>query len=80
MDNKNPKYNSLAEWKKAEPKAYLAAKNKGLLDEICNLFGWSSKIKLLINLLFITKRNRFRENQSIFNIFGFSIAFKVCKF
>lgn len=45
MDNKNPKYNSLAEWKKAEPKAYLAAKNKGLLDEICNLFGWSSKIK-----------------------------------
>lgn len=43
MKNKKPKYNSLREWRKAEPSAYDAAKRKGLLIEICNRLGWEIK-------------------------------------
>ena len=35
-------YCSLSEWRKAEPKAYEAAKIKNFLIEICNSFGWKS--------------------------------------
>ena len=39
------KYKSLAEWCKADNKAYEAAKRNGLFPEICELFGWKfSKI------------------------------------
>jgi hypothetical protein len=34
------KYKTLLEWKVADPKAYTAAKSKGLLIKICELFGW----------------------------------------
>ena len=40
MENNPPKYKTLSEWRKAEPKAYAAAKAKNLLIEICNSFGW----------------------------------------
>ena len=34
------KYNSLAEWRKAEPSAYNYAYRKGLISEICKNFSW----------------------------------------
>jgi len=40
MGIKKSKYNSLNEWKKAEPKAYAGAKRKGMIGEICLMFDW----------------------------------------
>ena len=40
MDNKKPKYSSLAEWKKAERIAYKSAKYHNFIVEICLMFGW----------------------------------------
>jgi len=34
------KFNSLAEWRKADPKAYNYAYRNGLLEELCNKFNW----------------------------------------
>lgn len=34
------KYNSLEKWKIVDPKSYNKAKNKGLLKDICKVFGW----------------------------------------
>jgi hypothetical protein len=39
------KYNNRLEWKKAEPKAYSAAFDKGIIDEICEIFGWEKPPK-----------------------------------
>ena len=41
---KKPLYNSLEEWRKAEPVAYKSAFYKGKLEEICEKFGWENKI------------------------------------
>lgn len=37
------KYNSLSEWRKADPKAYNAAFREDKLSEICEQFGWEYK-------------------------------------
>ena len=37
------KYNSLFEWNKTDPKAVAAAKQKGIINEICQMFGWEYK-------------------------------------
>lgn len=51
METRKPKYNSLSEWKKAEPNAYAASYYNGLLPKICDLFGWKQfMIKKVINL------------------------------
>ena len=34
------KYKSLAEWREANPQAYIAAVKKRLLSKICEHFGW----------------------------------------
>ena len=34
------KYNTLTEWRKAEPKAYEFARKSEILDDICQNFGW----------------------------------------
>jgi hypothetical protein len=41
MENKS-KYNSLAEWSKADPNAYSAARRLKMIPEICNMFGWKN--------------------------------------
>lgn len=33
-------YKSLNEWNKAEPNAYASANKQGLVERICNIFGW----------------------------------------
>ena len=38
---KKLKYNSFIEWRKAEPLAYQAAKNRGMVDKICEEAGWA---------------------------------------
>jgi hypothetical protein len=43
MVTKKSKYKSLSEWHKADPKAYNQASKKGLLNEICETFGWRKK-------------------------------------
>jgi hypothetical protein len=50
METRNPKYNSLLEWRKAEPKAYASAYNKGYIEEICLKFGWVIPSKELTNM------------------------------
>lgn len=45
------KYNSLYEWKLADKKAYEAARNRGMLQNICNMFGWELPLeKSTLNL------------------------------
>lgn len=39
------KYKTLREWNKSDPKAYKAADRQGLLDEICEMFGWKRDTK-----------------------------------
>ena len=39
------KYNSLGEWRRAAPLVYASAKGKGILDQICDKFGWTIKHK-----------------------------------
>lgn len=39
-NNIKPIYNSLTEWRKAEPKAWSAAFEKNFINEICEKFGW----------------------------------------
>ncbi len=41
------KYNSLTEWRKANPKAFNAAKKLNLIDEICKRFGWIYKPRVI---------------------------------
>jgi hypothetical protein len=40
MKKENSKYKSSGEWKKANPSAYATAQANGLLDKICEHFGW----------------------------------------
>ena len=53
------KYNSLSEWRKADPKAYNNAFRKGNLPDICKKFGWflipNRKIKIVKELEEIVK-------------------------
>ena len=46
MQNKKLLYNSLKEWKKANPNAYAAAKKFGLIEKICSKFDWECKIRV----------------------------------
>jgi len=41
MENKNPKYGSMQQWRRAEPKAYQSALKMGLLPNICNKLDWN---------------------------------------
>jgi hypothetical protein len=55
------KYNSLIEWRKAEPSAYNSAYRKGNLPEICEQFGWTYKSDIKKNNtlflgIYITKK------------------------
>lgn len=40
MQKEKSKYKSSGEWKKADPSAYATAQAKGLLNKICEHFGW----------------------------------------
>lgn len=46
MENKNQvqtqqsKYRTLSEWRNSDRNAYRAALRRGLIDEICQTFGW----------------------------------------
>jgi hypothetical protein len=41
MKQTKSKYKSSGEWKKADPSAYATARLMGLMDRICERFGWS---------------------------------------
>jgi len=57
------KFNSLSEWRKAEPNAYNSAFRKGNLHDICEQFGWvyipTRKIKV------IDKKELIKNNSNI---------------
>lgn len=41
MQKEKSKYKSSGEWKRADPSAYATAQANGLLDKICEHFGWN---------------------------------------
>lgn len=43
------KFKSLSEWRKADPKAYHAARRNGMLLEISQMFGWENVKKINVN-------------------------------
>jgi hypothetical protein len=38
------KYKSLVEWRREDPRAYLSAKKHGLIEKICEAFGWNIEL------------------------------------
>jgi len=69
MQKEKSKYNSFREWSKAEPKAYRAAKEKGLLEEIKKEFDWEMQADSINNTFKVLQTNRNNVDKNNINDF-----------
>jgi hypothetical protein len=62
MTMEQSEYKSLNEWKLADKKAYDAARSRGMLQDICDMFGWQIKTPNILWTLDKLKQDALKYN------------------